>query len=90
LGLRYQQARWWAEVNARFVDRLTRLPSDDPDFEVGVPGFSVYDLRGGYDFDVGLGFLVALGNITDKLYAEPFNNRPEPGRNYRVTARYRF
>ena len=90
LGLRYQRARWWAEANGRFVDRQTRLPSNDPDFEEGVPGFSVYDLRGGFDFDFGLGFLVAVGNITDKLYAEPFNNRPEPGRNYRVTARYRF
>jgi hemoglobin/transferrin/lactoferrin receptor protein len=90
LGLRYQRARWWAEANARFVDSQTRLPSNDPDFEEGVPGFSVYDLRGGFDFDFGLGFLVALGNITDKLYAEPFNNRPEPGRNFRVTARYRF
>jgi hemoglobin/transferrin/lactoferrin receptor protein len=90
VGLRYQRARWWGEANARFVDRLTRLPSDDANFEEGVPGFSVYDLRGGYDFDFGLGFLVALGNITDKLYAEPFNNRPEPGRNLRVTARYRF
>ena len=86
LGLRYQRAQWWAEANARLVARQTRLPAGDEE----APGFSVYDLRGGYDFDFGLGFLVALGNITDKLYAEPFNNRPEPGRNYRVTARYRF
>jgi hemoglobin/transferrin/lactoferrin receptor protein len=90
LGLRYQRARWWTEAGARFVDRQTRLPSNDPDFEEGVPGFSVYDLRGGYDFDFGLGILVALENITDKLYAETFNNRPEPGRSFRVTARYRF
>ena len=26
----------------------------------------------------------------DKLYNEPFNNRPEPGRNFRATLRYRF
>jgi hemoglobin/transferrin/lactoferrin receptor protein len=86
LGLRYQRARWWAEANARLVDRQTRLPAGDEE----TPGFSVYDLRGGYDFDFGLGFLVALGNITDKLYGEPFNNRPEPGRNFRATVRYRF
>jgi hemoglobin/transferrin/lactoferrin receptor protein len=90
LGLRYQRARWWAEAGARLVDRQTRLPSDDPDFEEGEPGFSVYDLRGGFDFDFGLGFLVVLENITDKLYSEPFNNRPEPGRSFRATARYRF
>jgi hemoglobin/transferrin/lactoferrin receptor protein len=90
LGLRYQRARWWTEANGRFVDRQTRLPSNDPDFEEGVPGFSVYDLRGGYDFDFGLGFVASIENLTDKLYAETFNNRPEPGRSYRVTARYRF
>jgi outer membrane receptor protein involved in Fe transport len=90
LGLRYQPSAWWAEADMRFVDRQTRLPEDDPDFETGTVGFTVYNLRGGYDFDFGLGFLVAIENITDKLYNEPFNNRPEPGRNFRLTARYRF
>ncbi len=56
----------------------------------GIPGFQVYDLRGGYDFDFGLGFVVALENFTDELYAETYNNRPEPGRNLRLAARYRF
>jgi hemoglobin/transferrin/lactoferrin receptor protein len=90
LGLRYQRSNWWSEANLRFVDRNDRLPPDDPDYPEGSPGFTVYDLRGGYDFNFGLGFLVALENITDKLYNEPFNNRPEPGRNLRITARYRF
>ncbi len=90
VGLRYQRARWWSEASARFVDSQDRLPTDDPRFEKGVPGFTVYDLRGGYDFDFGLGVLASLENVTDKLYAEPFNNRPEPGRNLRVGLRYRF
>ena len=90
LGLRFEQPRWWAEANARIVDRHTRLPSNDPDYPEGVPGFTVYDLRGGFDFDFGLGILAAVENLTDKLYAETFNNRPEPGRNVRMTVRYRF
>jgi hemoglobin/transferrin/lactoferrin receptor protein len=90
LGLRYQRTAWWAEANLRFLDRQTDLPEDDPFFDTGTIGFTVYDLRGGYDFNFGLGFLVALENITDKLYNEPFNNRPEPGRNFRATLRYRF
>lgn len=90
LGLRYQRSAWWTEANLRFVDRQTDLPEDDPFFDTGTVGFTVYDLRGGYDFDFGLGFLVAIENITDKLYNEPFNNRPEPGRNFRATLRYRF
>jgi hemoglobin/transferrin/lactoferrin receptor protein len=90
LGLRYQRASWWGEADLRFLDRQTRLPEDDPFFETGTTGFTVYDLRGGYDFDFGLGVLVSLENITDKLYNEPYNNRPEPGRNLRGTLRYRF
>lgn len=90
LGLRYQRASWWAEASARIVDREDELPSDDPFFEVGYPGFTVYSLSGGYDFRFGLGLLAALKNPTDKLYSEPFNNRPEPGQSLRVSARYRF
>jgi hemoglobin/transferrin/lactoferrin receptor protein len=90
VGLRYQRARWWSEASLRFVDAQDRLPTDDPRFEKGVPGFTVYDLRGGYDFGFGLGVLASLENLTDKLYAEPFNNRPEPGRNLRLGLRYRF
>jgi hemoglobin/transferrin/lactoferrin receptor protein len=90
LGVRYQRSSWWAEADLRFLDRQTRLPEDDPDFETGTPSFTVYDLRGGYDFPGGFGLLVSLENITDKLYNEPFNNRPEPGRNLRASLRYRF
>jgi len=90
LGARYQRAKWWSEANLRFLDRQTRLPQSDPFFETGTIGFTVYDLRGGYDFNFGLGVLIALENITDKLYNEPYNNRPEPGRNFRATLRYRF
>ncbi len=90
VGLRYQRARWWSEASVRFVDSQDRLPTDDPRFERGVPGFTVYDLRGGYDFSFGLGVLASLENLTDKLYSEPFNNRPEPGRNLRLGLRYRF
>jgi hemoglobin/transferrin/lactoferrin receptor protein len=90
LGLRYERSNWWSEANLRFLDRQARLPEDHPFFDTGTVGFTVYDLRGGYDFSFGLGVLIALENITDKLYNEPFNNRPEPGRNFRATLRYRF
>ncbi|HOC41673.1 MAG TPA: TonB-dependent receptor [Thermoanaerobaculales bacterium] len=90
VGLRYQRASWWAEASARIVDREDELPPDDPFFETGYPGFTVYGVSGGYDFRFGLGLLAAVENPTDKLYSEPFNNRPEPGQNLRVSARYRF
>jgi len=90
LGIRYERGRWWAEADLRYVGRQTRLPPSDPDYEDGTESFNVFDLRGGYDFGVGLGFLVSAENIFDELYNEPFNNRPEPGRNLRATLRYRF
>ena len=89
-GIRYQRSSWWAETNARYVGRQTRLPTDDPRFETGTEAFTVFDLRGGYDFAFGLGILVSLENILDELYNEPYNNRPEPGMNLRATVRYRF
>lgn len=89
-GLRYQRSAWWAEANIRYVGKQTRLPADDPRFETGTEPFTVFDLRGGYDFKFGLGVLVSLENIFDELYNEPYNNRPEPGMNLRATVRYRF
>jgi hemoglobin/transferrin/lactoferrin receptor protein len=90
LGVRYQRSSWWAEADVRYVGSQTRLPTDDPRYETGTRSFNVFDLRGGYDFGFGLGVLVSLENITDELYNEPYNNRPEPGRNLRATLRYLF
>jgi hemoglobin/transferrin/lactoferrin receptor protein len=86
LGVRFQQPQWWAEAAARIVTSQDRVPADvEPS-----PGFTVYDLRAGYDFGCGLGVIVNLKNITDELYAETFNQDPEPGRNIRASLRYRF
>ena len=89
-GVRYQRSAWWAEANVRYVGAQSRLPADDPRFESGTEPFTVFDIRGGYDFKFGLGILVSLENIFDELYNEPYNNRPEPGMNLRATLRYRF
>jgi hemoglobin/transferrin/lactoferrin receptor protein len=89
-GIRYQRSSWWAEADLRYVGEQDRLPPGDPDFDNGTEPFTVFDLRGGYDFAFGLGILVSLENIFDELYNEPFNNRPEPGINMRATVRYRF
>ncbi len=87
LGVRYQRPSWWVEADLRWLDSQGRLPEFDFFFDTGTRGFTVYDLRAGYEFDFGLGVLVALENLTDELYNEPFNNRPEPGRNLRTTLR---
>jgi hemoglobin/transferrin/lactoferrin receptor protein len=86
LGVRYQRPSWWTEASVRIVGDQTRVPEGVDER----PGFTTFDLRAGYDFSFGLGVLAALENIADELYAETFNNRPEPGRNLRVSLRYRF
>ncbi len=86
VGLRYQRSQWWAEASARIVSDQNRVPESADES----PGFTTFDLRAGYDFRFGLGVLASLENVTDELYAEIFNNRPEPGRNLRVGLRYRF
>lgn len=88
LGVRYAGHRWWSEGSARIMGRYDRPPSGLEEDET--PGFTVYDLRAGYDFESGLSLMASLENLTDKVYAEPFNNRPEPGRSLRLGVRYRF
>ncbi len=88
LGLRYAGQSWWSEGSARIMGRYDRPPSGLAEDET--PGFTVYDLRAGYDFSGGLSLMASLENLSNKVYAEPFNNRPEPGRNIRLGVRYRF
>ncbi len=85
-GVRFQERAWWAEAALRVVTKQDRVPEG----ETSSAGFTVYDLSGGFDLSGRLGIVAALRNLTDKLYAEPFNNRPEPGRNLRVSLRYGF
>jgi len=86
LGLRYQRPQWWTEIRGRYVAKQNRVPEGiDPS-----DGFAVFDLRAGYDFAFGLGLIASLENLADELYAETYNNRPEPGRNLRLAVRYRF
>jgi hemoglobin/transferrin/lactoferrin receptor protein len=85
-GARYQTPRWWIEGSARLVARTTRVPEGTDE----TPGFATLDLRGGVDVGHGLQLQATIANVLDRLYAEPFNNRPEPARSYRTSLRYRF
>lgn len=86
LGARVEQVRWWSELAARIVARNDRVA---PGY-TQTPGFTVYDLRAGYRFAMGLSVQAAVENLTDKAYAEPFNLRYEPGRNVRMSIGYKF
>jgi hemoglobin/transferrin/lactoferrin receptor protein len=86
VGLRFQPSTWWVEGSARIVGDQDRVPDDQNPSE----GFTTFDLRGGFDFGNGLRLQATFGNLADKTYAEPFNNRFEPGRNFRVGVNYGF
>ncbi|MCU0293736.1 MAG: TonB-dependent receptor, partial [Thermoanaerobaculaceae bacterium] len=86
LGARYERPRWWGELSTRMMSRNDRVA---PGYEE-TPGFTVYDIRGGYNFALGLSLQAAVENLSDKAYHEPFNIRLEPGRSLRVSVGYRF
>jgi len=89
VGARYQAPRWWAEGSIRAVDNQDRVPTI-PEPGTPSPGFTTYDLRGGFDLGVGFTVQGAVENLSDKAYSEPFNIRLEPGRNYRISVGYKF
>jgi hemoglobin/transferrin/lactoferrin receptor protein len=95
LGVRYERPDWWVELRGRLVGEQTRVPgfediSDPDETQQPVGDFAVADVRGGFTLDWGLSVKATLANITNELYSEPFNIRPEPARNLRISLGYAF
>jgi len=91
LGARYEHPRWWGELSTRIVARQDRIPPDTPaDTYEETPGLTVFDLRAGTELGAGFHLQVAVDNLLDKAYHEPFNRRLESSRNVRTTVVYRF
>ena len=73
----------WAEASARVVERQERVPAGMPK----TSGFTAYDLRSGYRFSQKVSLNLAIKNLTDESYVEPYNQINvsnqvlEPGRN---------
>ena len=89
LGIRFQQPEWWSEASLRAVDNQDRVPTL-PEPGTPSPGFTVFDLRAGVEVSRSFGVLAAVENLTDKAYREPFNNRLEVGRNFKLALNYKF
>lgn len=95
LGVRYEKPGWWVELRGRMAGEQTRIPgfediSDPEEERQPVGDFAVADLRGGFTLDWGMSVRATLANLTNELYSEPFNLRPEPARNLRVSVGYAF
>ena len=55
-----------------------------------LPGYTVYDVRGGIDLADDLSLTVAVENLTDKKYRRAHSRWNEPGTNLLATVTYRF
>jgi hemoglobin/transferrin/lactoferrin receptor protein len=96
IGVRWQpqRARYWAELTidaAAGQDKLADSDKADNRFPPGgTPGWTVYNLRSGWEVTEALTLTLALENITDKEYRIHGSGINEPGRNVVFAVRARF
>jgi hemoglobin/transferrin/lactoferrin receptor protein len=96
VGMRLQSktGRWWSEYNVRThaqVGRVSPLLIQSPFLIaqdlLGLRGFSVQTLRGGYNFqreDGRITITLGLENFTNEFYREQFQFAPSRGRSFTV------
>ena len=87
--------RFWAEAAERATDTEDRLTaSDKTDTQRippgGTPGYAVTDLRCGWRVKKGISLVAGIENILDKDYRIHGSGSNEPGRNFILSADYRF
>ena len=97
LGWREAKNRFWAEASTRMVRKQKRIPTTGPNPPLisETSRFAIYNFKGGINLFKKHSLVVALNNITDKYYVEPYNQLsasannivavPEPGRNFSVS-----
>ena len=97
-SIRYSKSNHWVEFKGRIVAEQDRV-ADSFD-EQSTPGFSVFDLMGGYTVSKNFDVTLALKNIFNANYFEhlsrPYRNQSEtgmfyePGRSMRIGLKMRF
>ena len=90
-----ESRRFWAEVAERASDCEDRLTvADKTDNQRippgGTPGYAATDLRCGWRVKEGLSMVAAVENVLDKDYRIHGSGSNEPGRNFILSAEYRF
>lgn len=89
--------RSWVEFCADIVGKFDRVPSDRIQNDVGyrvnpqdktspilypLPGYTVFDLRGGHRLSQNIELTLAVENLTDKKYRKAHSRWDEPGLNF--------
>ncbi len=102
IGWKDKDNHFWAEASSRLVAQQERIPQDSLGQEIllNTSGFSIFNLRGGINLAGKHSLTVALNNITNRFYVEPYNqftaaaNKtlqiPEPGRNFAISLTLRY
>jgi hemoglobin/transferrin/lactoferrin receptor protein len=90
-----EDRRFWAEAAERASDQEDRLTeADKQDTQRippgGTPGYAVTDLRCGWRMKSNLSLVAGLENLFDKDYRIHGSGSNEPGRNFVLSAEYRF
>ena len=90
-----ESRRFWAEAAERASDKEDRLTAaDKTDTQRippgGTPGFAVTDLRCGWRVRKGLSIVAGVENVLDADYRIHGSGSNEPGRNFILSAEYRF
>ena len=58
--------------------------------DYGLPGYSVFDIRGGLTLSKNLAMVLALENIFDKRYRRAHSRMDAPGRNFQIGLEWIF
>lgn len=97
LTLRYQspQQPWWLEgqwLNSGAADKLSLRDQRDSSRipPGGTPAYSVAHLRGGYQVNEHLNLNVSIDNLFDRHYRVHGSGTNMPGRNFILSAQYRW
>lgn len=99
IGIKYDKNKYWINLKSRLVDNQDRVAESFGEEET--PGFTTFDISGGYVPVKGLSIGAAVLNIFDKAYYEHLNfsyngadllngRIYEPGRNFTVYVTYNF
>jgi len=87
-GYRYKKHGLFGEFTVKWADDQNRIPEVTYLDDVPSIGYTVLNATAGIDIRKNVRFSIAVNNIFDEVYAEPFNSRNpdnpivEPGRNF--------
>mgnify|MGYP000232194575 CR=1 FL=1 len=92
VGVRWEPEPYpvWLELNVQMADdqdKYTQREENDNRFPTGgTPGYTVYNIRGGWQVTKNLDLVLAVENLTDKKYRIHGSGVNEPGINVITTA----